>query len=359
MNDAAVCVPSGDCCAAAKHWNIISSVISGLPIHSTPELLAGGGPLLLGADHLPHTYNRAEQAYTKGEPEWGMHLADELERMVALHDASTIAAVIVEPMAGSTGVLPPPKGYLKRLRELCDKHGILLIFDEVITGFGRMGSWFAAEHYGVTPDLTTFAKGVTSGYQPLGGVIVGRSARDALEADPDFILRHGYTYSGHAAACAAALANLDIIEREGLLESVVTMGARLEAVHLETKVSGLEAGERGSTATLEGRDGARGERFDRVLGDSPPIMPVADGLVLAQHPAWCLDDVVEHAHVREQGVILKHDPNVTVPGGYLFDILTIVSDQPGVIGLQAGDHAQQIVAPSLQRAVQCLQRDGS
>ena len=129
------------------------------------------GALLAGVDHLPHTYNREQQAFTKGEPEWGAHLADELERIVALHDASTIAAVIVEPMAGSTGVLPPPKGYLKRLREICDKYGILLIFDEVITGFGRLGDAFAAERYGVMPDMITFAKGVTSGTVPMGGVI--------------------------------------------------------------------------------------------------------------------------------------------------------------------------------------------
>ena len=121
------------------------------------------GALLAGVDHLPTTYNREKQAFTNGEPEWGAHLADELERLVALHDASTIAAVIVEPMAGSTGVLPPPKGYLQRLRAICDKHGILLIFDEVITGFGRLGHAFAAERYGVVPDMITFAKGITSG----------------------------------------------------------------------------------------------------------------------------------------------------------------------------------------------------
>src|SRR6202451_2293457 len=129
------------------------------------------GSLLAGVDHLPATYNCEHQAFTKGEPEWGAHLADALESIVALHDASTIAAVIVEPMAGSTGVLPAPKGYLKRLREICDKYGILLIFDEVITGFGRLGAPFAAERYGVQPDMITFAKGVTSGAVPMGGVI--------------------------------------------------------------------------------------------------------------------------------------------------------------------------------------------
>ena len=140
------------------------------------------GAMLAGVDHLPHTYNREKQAFSVGEPEWGAHLADELERLVALHDASTIAAVIVEPVAGSTGVLPPPKGYLKRLREICDKHGILLIFDEVITGFGRLGYAFAAERYGVMPDMITFAKGVTSGSVPMGGVIVRKRHLRRLHA---------------------------------------------------------------------------------------------------------------------------------------------------------------------------------
>ena len=140
------------------------------------------GSLLAGVDHLPATYNREHQAFTKGEPEWGGHLADALEGIVALHDSSTIAAVIVEPMAGSTGVLPAPKGYLKRLREICDKYGILLIFDEVITGFGRLGAPFAAERYGVIPDMITFAKGVTSGTVPMGGVIVAQAHLRRLHA---------------------------------------------------------------------------------------------------------------------------------------------------------------------------------
>ena len=134
------------------------------------------GAMLPGVDHLPHTYNREQQAFSKGEPEWGAHLADELERIVALHGDTTIAAVIVEPMAGSTAVLPAPKGYLQRLRAICDKYGILLIFDEVITGFGRLGHAFAAERYGVVPDMITFAKGVTSGSVPMGGVIVHEAA---------------------------------------------------------------------------------------------------------------------------------------------------------------------------------------
>src|SRR6202165_40868 len=143
----------------------------GISVGGMPNNRKYFGSLLAGVDHLPHTYNREKQAFTKGEPEWGAHLADDLDRIIALHDASTIAAVIVEPMAGWTGVLPPPRGYLERLRAICDKHGILLILDEVITGFGRLGHAFAAERYGVTPDLLCFAKGVNSGAVPMGGVI--------------------------------------------------------------------------------------------------------------------------------------------------------------------------------------------
>ena len=183
------------------------------------------GSLLAGVDHLPHTYSREHQSFTKGEPEWGAHLADDLDRIVALHDASTIAAVIVEPMSGSTGVLPPPKGYLERLRAICDKHGILLIFDEVITGFGRLGTAFAAERYGVIPDMITFAKGVTSGAVPMGGVLVRKGIHDAFMNGPDRTIElfHGYTYSAHPLACAAALATLDVYRDEGLFENAKTL----------------------------------------------------------------------------------------------------------------------------------------
>jgi beta-alanine--pyruvate transaminase len=164
------------------------------------------GTALNGVDHLPHTYNREQQAFTKGEPEWGAHLADDLDRLVALHDASTIAAVIVEPMSGSTGVLPPPKGYLQRLRAICDKHGILLIFDEVIT------------RYGVIPDMITFAKGVTSGTVPMAGVIVRKGIYDAFMRGPEHVIElfHGYTYSAHPLACAAGIATLDVYRDEDL-----------------------------------------------------------------------------------------------------------------------------------------------
>ncbi|MCW5692118.1 MAG: aspartate aminotransferase family protein [Pseudolabrys sp.] len=178
------------------------------------------GTLLAGVDHLQSTYNRAEQAFSVGEPDWGEHLADELDRLVALHDASTIAAVFVEPVSGSTAVLPPPKGYLKRLRQICDKHGILLVFDEVITGYGRLGHAFAAERYGVTPDLICFAKGITSGSVPMGGVIARKHIHDAFMSGPDHVIElfHGYTYSAHPLACAAGLATLDVYRDEKLFE---------------------------------------------------------------------------------------------------------------------------------------------
>jgi len=185
--------------------------------------------LVPGVDHLPHTHDLAKNAYSRGMPEHGAHLADELERLVALHDASNIAAVIVEPIAGSTGVLIPPRGYLKRLREICDRHGILLIFDEVITGFGRTGAPFAAEEFGVLPDMITLAKGLTNGSVPMGGVLVSKAVYEAFMQGPDGIeLFHGYTYSAHPAACAAGLATLGIYEREGLLTRAKSLAKQWE-----------------------------------------------------------------------------------------------------------------------------------
>jgi putrescine aminotransferase len=155
--------------------------------------------------------------------------ADDVEALATLmaQHSDTVAAVIAEPVQGAAGIYPPVEGYLEGLRKLCDQHGAYLIFDEVITGYGRLGSWFGAHHFGVRPDMVTFAKGVTSGYQPLGGVFVGPAPRAALEADPDFFLRHGFTYSGHPCACAAGITNLDIIEREGLLARATHVGAQL------------------------------------------------------------------------------------------------------------------------------------
>ncbi len=251
------------------------------------------GALLAGVDHLPSTYNRAEQAFTKGEPDWGAHLADELERIVGLHDASTIAAVIVEPMAGSTGVLPAPKGYLERLRAICDKYGLLLIFDEVICGFGRLGHAFAAERYGVIPDMITFAKGVTSGTVPMGGVIVRKGIYDAFMKGPDHAVElfHGYTYSGHPLACAAGLATLDLYAEENLFARARKLESLwADAVHslkgfpnvLDIRTVGLTA-----AIDLAGKPDAPGKRsfeamdhafhaFDlllRIAGDSLVLTP--------------------------------------------------------------------------------------
>ncbi|AQS87107.1 beta alanine--pyruvate transaminase [Neoasaia chiangmaiensis NBRC 101099] len=183
------------------------------------------GTMLGGVDHLPHTLDLERNAFSRGQPEHGAELADALERIVTLHDASTIAAVIVEPMAGSTGVLPAPKGYLKRLRDICTKHGILLIFDEVITGFGRLGASFAAEKYGIVPDIMTVAKGITNGTVPMGANIVSDTVFDAfMQGPPEAIdLPHGYTYTAHPIACAAAIATLDTYAEEHLFERAAAL----------------------------------------------------------------------------------------------------------------------------------------
>jgi len=176
------------------------------------------GAMLPGVDHLPHTHDLAKNAYTRGVPEHGANLADELERIVALHDASNIAAVIVEPVAGSTGVLIPPKGYLERLRSICTRHGILLIFDEVITGFGRLGAPFGTSFFGVQPDLITMAKGLTNGAVPMGAVAASDQVYNAFMQGPEGAIElfHGYTYSAHPVACAAGIATQEIYRKEGL-----------------------------------------------------------------------------------------------------------------------------------------------
>jgi beta-alanine--pyruvate transaminase len=251
------------------------------------------GSLLAGVDHLPATYNREHQAFTKGEPEWGAHLADELERIVALNGKDTIAAVIVEPMAGSTGVLVAPKDYLKRLRAICDKYGILLIFDEVITGFGRLGYAFAAERYGVVPDMITFAKGITNGAVPMGGVLIRNDIHDAFMKGPEHIVElfHGYTYSAHPLACAAGLATLDIYRDEGLFERArkleplfadAVMALRKEPNVIDIRTVGITAGI--DLAPKDGQGGLRGltalanafndhDLMLRVAGDTLALTP--------------------------------------------------------------------------------------
>ena len=251
--------------------------------------------LLPAVDHIRHTHDTDRNAFSRGQPAHGAELADDLERVVAQHGAETIAAVIIEPMAGSTGVLVPPVGYLERLRAICDRHGILLIFDEVITGFGRLGAAFAATLFGVTPDLLTVAKGLTNGAVPMGAVGVRRAVHDAvMDASASGIeLFHGYTYSGHPLACAAALATLDLYEAEGLFERAASLASYWEdAVHglrsapgvVDVRNLGLVAG-----IELEPRSGAPGTRafdafvrcFDRgvlirvtadIIALSPPLI---------------------------------------------------------------------------------------
>jgi beta-alanine--pyruvate transaminase len=231
------------------------------------------GALLPGVDHLRHTHNLAANAFSRGLPEVGADLADDLERLVALHGADTIAAVIVEPVAGSTGVLPPPKGYLERLREIATRHGILLIFDEVITGFGRLGAPFAADHFGIAPDLVTTAKGLTNGALPMGAVFASRRVHDALMQGPEpaIELFHGYTYSGHPAACAAGLATLDIYRREGLLTRAAELARHWQEAMfslkglpgvIDIRTIGLVAG-----IELEPRAGAAGARGYEIFVD--------------------------------------------------------------------------------------------
>lgn len=260
------------------------------------------GPLLAGVDHLPHTHNLQENAFTRGEPTWGAHLADELERIVTLHDASTIAAVIVEPVAGSTGVLVPPKGYLKRLREICTKHGILLIFDEVITGFGRLATPFAFDHFDVEPDMVTTAKGLTNGVVPMGAVFVKQAIHDAMmDAPPGIELAHGYTYSGHPLACAAALATLDVFEEQKVLDNAQALTAYWEdAVHslkglphvIDLRNIGLIAGI--ELASIPGKPGARAmDAFKRAFAEGILIRVTGD--IIALSPPL----VLEKKHIDE------------------------------------------------------------
>jgi beta-alanine--pyruvate transaminase len=189
------------------------------------------GPFLPDTDHLGHTLDLQHNAFSRGQPGWGAHLADELEQIAALHDPSTIAAVVVEPVTGSGGVLPPPRGYLERLRAICDRHGILLIFDEVITGFGRLGASFASSALGVTPDIITCAKGMTNGAVPMGGVIAHDKVWDAFMRGPEGMIEflHGYTYSGHPLACAAGIATLDVYRDQKIFERAMAASARWES----------------------------------------------------------------------------------------------------------------------------------
>jgi beta-alanine--pyruvate transaminase len=253
------------------------------------------GTMLPGVDHLPHTHDIARNAFSRGQPHYGAELADALERILALHDPSTVAAVIVEPMAGSTGVLVPPVGYLERLKEICTKHGILLIFDEVISGFGRLGTPFAVDRFGIVPDILTLAKGITNATVPMGATVVSNAIHDAFMNGPEGTIEfsHGYTYSGHVLACAAALATLDTYEEEGLFARAGELSPYFEdAAHsLKGLPNVIDVRNLGMVAGIElaPRTGAVGARaydvfvacynaglLTRVTGDiiaiSPPLI---------------------------------------------------------------------------------------
>ncbi len=265
------------------------------------------GTMLGGVDHLPHTHDPS-RAFTRGQPESGAELADALERIVALHDASTIAAVIVEPLAGSTGVLPPPLGYLQRLREICTRHGILLIFDEVITGFGRLGAAFAAERFGVLPDLLVMAKGLTNGVVPMGAVAVRRGLYERfLDASPAGIeLPHGYTYSGHPVAAAAALATLDIYRAERLFERAATMAEPFgRAVHglrdarhvIDIRNLGLVAG---IELAPSAKPGVRGMAVLQGCFEAGLLVRVTGDIIALSPPL-----IIEHGQIDQMVQVLR------------------------------------------------------
>jgi beta-alanine--pyruvate transaminase len=265
--------------------------------------------LLPGVDHLPHTHGIAANFFSKGQPAQGAELADELEKIVAERGANTIAAVIVEPVAGSTGVLVPPKGYLERLRALCDTHGILLIFDEVITGFGRLGQAFAADYFGVLPDMMTVAKGITNGAVPMGAVFVRRgiyeTTVDATKRGIDFF--HGYTYSGHPLACAAAQATLDVYEAEGLFTRAGTLASHWESVlhNLRGMPNVVDVRNLGLMGAIElaPRDGVVGARGMEALQGAftRGLLVRTTGDTIAMSPPL----ISETAHLDRMGEILR------------------------------------------------------
>lgn len=272
--------------------------VSGIGGHRKPF-----GNLLPYVDHLPHTYDRQQMAYTRGQPDWGAHLADTLERIVALHDASTIAAVIVEPVAGSTGVIVPPRGYLQRLREICDAHGILLIFDEVICAFGRIDGAFASSYFGVKPDIITSAKGLTNGAIPMGATLVQQHVYDAFMQGPESAieLSHGYTYSGHPVACAAGLATLEICRRDGLFQRSQELARYWEdAAHslkglphvVDIRNIGLLAAI--ELATLEGQPGQRAQAVHNACLERGCLIRSAGDTMLLSPPL-----IIERAQIDE------------------------------------------------------------
>ncbi len=272
------------------------------------------GAQLPGVDHLPHTLALERNAFTRGLPKHGAELAEHLEKIVTLHGAENIAAVIVEPMSGSAGVILPPQGYLKRLREIASKHGILLIFDEVITGYGRMGEAFAAQRWDVTPDIMTTAKGLTNGAIPMGAVFVNREIHDALMHGPDHVIEffHGYTYSGHPVAAAAALATLDIYQRDGLLTRARELEVYWqEALHslngLPNVIDIRNAGLVGAVhlASREGAPGTRGyDVFENCYWEGD-VMVRCTGDIIAMSPPLITEKTHIDQLVETLGKVIK------------------------------------------------------
>ena len=270
----------------------------GISVGGLPNNRKWYGNGLSGVDHLRHTLDIGRNAFNRGLPQHGLELAEDLERLVALHDASTIAAVIIEPIAGSAGVIIPPDGYLKRIREICDKYGILLIFDEVITGYGRVGKAFAAQRFNVTPDLITTAKGLSNGCVPMGAVFIADKVHEAFMSGPENMidLFHGYTYSGHPLACAAALATLDIYAEENLFEKAISLEQYWEdAIHqlkgLPNVIDIRNFGLIGAIelAPREGKPGTRAyEVFTKCFHEKDVLIRVT-GDVIALSPPLILE----------------------------------------------------------------------
>lgn len=271
--------------------------------------------MMPGVDHLAHTYNLSQMAFSKGQPSWGAHLADDLERLVTLHDASSIAAVILEPMQGSTGVLVPPIGYLQKIRDICTKHGILLIFDEVITGFGRLGTTFAAQRFGVIPDIITFAKAITNGIIPMGGVIVREEIYNSImnQGGQEQLIEffHGYTYSGHPMATAAAHATLDIFQDDQIIARSCALELVLEkAIHslkglpkiLDIRNCGLAAAI--DLEPIKDQPGLRGMRVLEACIENGILVRISGDGVVVCPPLISTSDEVENL-VETLGKVVK------------------------------------------------------
>jgi beta-alanine--pyruvate transaminase len=283
----------------------------GISVGGLPNNRKWFGSLLPGVDHIRHTLDIGRNAFSRGLPEHGLELAEDLERLVLLHDASTIAAVIVEPVAGSAGVILPPKGYLKRLREICDKHGILLIFDEVITGFGRVGKAFAAQRFDVQPDMITAAKGLTNGCVPMGAVFVADRIHEAFMHGPDNAIElfHGYTYSGHPLACAAALATLDTYAEENLFEKAIELETYwADAIHaLQGLPNVIDIRNIGLIGAIElaPRAGAPGARaydvFTRCFHEENLLIRVTGDVIALSPPL-----ILEREHIDRLFHTLAH-----------------------------------------------------